>query len=264
MKKNPVLLETIALTKRFGGLCAVDSLDLQIAEKSIHGVIGPNGSGKSTMFNLISGVYRADSGSVRFAGREISDKPSHAIARLGLARTFQLLRIWPEMTLLENVLVGHHTHIKYGAVLGARRAEEHRARTEMHGLLEFVGLADHAGMLASELSIGQRRLLVLARALAMRPKLLLLDEPAAGLSVVNVDNVINVIRAMRSRFGVTLVVVEHILRVVMETCDTISVLDHGQKIASGKPDNIKSDSRVIEAYLGAEMDDEQVKARLES
>ena len=261
------LLQIHSLNKHFGGLHAIADLELEVREGEIHGVIGPNGSGKSTMFNLVSGVYTPDSGSIRFAGKEIAGFESHRIAQLGVARTFQLLRIWPEMTLLENVMVGQHNNIGYGAIaaltgLGRRYVEERRAAEESRDLLQFVGLSDYADLLASELSIGQRRLLVLARALAMRPKLLLLDEPAAGLSVVNVDNMINIIGQMREKYGITLVVVEHILRVVMESCDTISVLDHGQKIASGGPEQIKNDHKVIEAYLGEELDDDQVRAKL--
>ncbi len=234
----------------------------------MRGIIGPNGSGKSTVFNLISGIYKAERGSrVSFAGVDITNHEPHEIARRGIARTFQMLRLFHEMTVLENLLVGHHAHIGYGfggALIGARSVadEERRIRDEMSELLELIGLADYAGLPASELSGGQRRLLSLGRAIAMRPKLLMLDEPAAGLSPVNVDNLLTTVLALKQRYGLTLVIVEHILRVVMETCDTITVLEHGEKIAEGPPAAVKDDHRVIEAYLGKEMDDAEVRSFL--
>ncbi|MCL4768235.1 MAG: ABC transporter ATP-binding protein [Hyphomicrobiaceae bacterium] len=260
-----MLLETSSLTKSFGGLVAVDRIDLAIRKGEVRGIIGPNGSGKSTLFNLISGVYRADpGGKVVFDGRDITNADPHRIARLGVARTFQLLRIFGGMSALENLLIGHHGLIRYGtasAILGTRRvrAEERRVRQEMMELLSFIGLADFAEMPAAEMSIGQRRLLALGRAIAMRPKLLMLDEPAAGLSPVNVDKLLETVLALKSRYGLTVVIIEHILKVVMETCETITVLDHGEKIAEGPPAAIKEDHRVIEAYLGKEMDDAEVR-----
>jgi branched-chain amino acid transport system ATP-binding protein len=260
-----MLLETHGLTKRFGGMVAVSNLDLGVQAGEVHGIIGPNGSGKSTVFNLISGIYRAEPGSrVLFEGVEITNHEPHEIARRGIARTFQMLRLFYEMTVIENLLVGHHAFVGYGfgrAMIGARSVseEERRIRDEMSELLELIGLADYAGLPASELSIGQRRLLSLGRAIAMRPKLLMLDEPAAGLSPVNVDRLLTTVLALKERYGLTLVIVEHILRVVMETCDTVTVLEHGEKIAEGPPVAIKDDHRVIEAYLGKEMDDAEVR-----
>ena len=172
------------------------------------------------------------------------------------------------MTVLENLLVGHHNHVNYpvvAAMVGTRgvRAEEKRVREAMMELLAFIGLADFADMLASELSVGQRRLLALGRAMAMRPRLLLLDEPAAGLSPVNVDNLLRIILGLKERYGLTVVIVEHILRVVMDTCAKVTVLDHGQKIAEGSPDEVKNDHAVIEAYLGREMEDDEVRQVLQ-
>ena len=180
-----------------------------------------------------------------------------------------MLRIFSQMTVLENLLVGHHCHTHYGtasAIFGTRRVwqEERRVRAEMMDLLSFIGLADYARMPAGEMSGGQRRLLALGRAMAMRPKLLMLDEPAAGLSPVNVDKLLETVMAMKERFGLTLIIIEHILKVVMDTCDTVSVLEHGEKIAEGPPAAIKDDHRVIEAYLGKEMDDAEVRAYLRS
>ena len=183
-----MLLRTEKLSKHFGGLRAVDGIDFELETGEVRGLIGPNGSGKSTFFNLVSGIYRPDEGSrVWIDEHETTGFEPHRIAALGVARTFQLLRVFSEMTVLENLLVGHHNHVSYGTIasmLGTRgvRAEEKRVREAMMELLAFIGLADFADMLASELSVGQRRLLALGRAMAMRPRLLLLDEPAAGLS----------------------------------------------------------------------------------
>ncbi|HEY1244921.1 MAG TPA: ABC transporter ATP-binding protein [Hyphomicrobiaceae bacterium] len=265
-----MLLEARNLTKRFGGITAVSRVDLAVRQGEVRGIIGPNGSGKSTLFNLISGIYRPESGaSIVFDGRDIANLEAHEIARRGVARTFQLLRIFSGMSVIENLLIGHHSHIGYGAasaVVGSRKAwaEERRVREEMMELLAFIGLADYADMPAGELSGGQRRLLALGRAMAARPKLLLLDEPAAGLSPANVDILLDTVLALKNRFGLTVIVIEHILKVVMETCETVSVLDHGEKIAEGPPAAIKDDHRVIEAYLGKEMKDEEVRAFLRS
>ena len=263
-----MLLRTESLSKRFGSLQAVDGVDFALEEGEVRGLIGPNGSGKSTFFNLVSGIYRPDEGSrVWIDGQETTHFEPHRIAALGVARTFQLLRVFAEMTVLENLLVGRHIHVTYtsfAAAFGTRRmrAEERRVREEMMDLLAFIGLAEFARMPASELSIGQRRLLALGRAMAMRPRLLLLDEPAAGLSPVNVDHLLRIILALKERYGLTVVIVEHILRVVMDTCGVVTVLDHGQKIAEGAPEEVKNDHAVIEAYLGREMGDEEVRAAL--
>ena len=265
-----MLLEVKNLTKRFGGLTAISNVDLAVKPGAVHGIIGPNGSGKSTLFNLISGVYKPEPGaSIVFDGDDITDWEPHEIARHGVARTFQLLRIFSGMSVLENLLIGHHGLIRYNtasAVIGSRRvwAEERRVREEMMELLAFIGLADYADMPAGELSGGERRLLALGRAMAMRPKLLMLDEPAAGLSPVNVEIVLDTVLALKNRFGLTVIIIEHILKVVMETCETVSVLDHGEKIAEGSPAAIKEDHRVIEAYLGKEMEDSEVRALLRS
>lgn len=265
-----MLLKVKNLTKRFGGLTAVSNVNLAVKPGAVHGIIGPNGSGKTTLFNLISGVYKPEPGaSIVFDGDDITHWEPHEIARHGVARTFQLLRIFSGMSALENLLIGHHSLIRYdtaSAVIGSRRvwAEERRVRGEMMELLAFIGLADYADMPAGELSGGQRRLLALGRAMAMRPKLLMLDEPAAGLSPVNVEIVLDTILALKKRFGLTVIIIEHILKVVMETCETVSVLDHGEKIAEGSPAAIKEDHRVIEAYLGKEMADSEVRALLRS
>jgi len=263
-----VLLEITGLSKRFGGLVALSGIDLTVAEREIHGVIGPNGSGKSTLFNVITGVYPADVGSViRFRGENITGHEPHEIARRGIARTFQMLRMFAEMSVIENLLVGCHPQVKYsvGAALiggAAVRAAERRLREEMLELLAFIGLADYAEMPAGELSIGQRRLLALGRAMAMKPTLLMLDEPAAGLSPVNVDKLLDTVLALKARYGLTVVLVEHVMKLVMASCDVVTVLDHGEKIAEGPPAAIRDDHRVVEAYLGKEMHDDEVRAFL--
>ena len=264
------LLETVGLSKSFDGLRAISNLDVDIEAGSIHGLIGPNGSGKSTFFNLVTGVYQPDPGSkIFFDGHDITRSPSHQIGALGIARTFQLLRLFSEMTVLQNVMVGYHTHVPYGFLRtifnnSAIIKKDAETTDEMMELLEFIGLADYAGMPASELSGGQRRLLSLGRAMAMRPKLLMLDEPAAGLSPVNVENLLAIVMSLKERFGLTVLIVEHILKVVMETCDTVTVLDYGEKIGEGTPEEVKDDHAVIEAYLGQEMDDDEVRATFDS
>lgn len=259
------LLETKGLSKSFGGVQALQDVDVHIEEGSIHGLIGPNGSGKSTFFNVISGVYRPDPGSsVLFDNHEISQLPPHKITELGISRTFQLLRLFLEMTVLENVMVGYHCHTPYGflspILQGSKvREADEKIQDEMIELLQFLGLASYANLPAGELSGGQRRLLSLGRAIAMKPKLILLDEPGAGLSPVNVDHLMHTILSLKEKYKLTVVVVEHILKVVMNTCERITVLDHGQKIAEGSPEEVKNDHAVIEAYLGREMADEDIR-----
>jgi len=263
-----MLLEITGFSKHFGGLFAVSNVDLSLDEGEIRGIIGPNGSGKSTLFNLISGVYQPEpGGKMIFNGENVTGLQPHEIARRGIARTFQMLRIFAQMTVLENLLVGHHCHTHYGtpaAIVGAPSiwGEERRVHDEMMDLLAFIGLADYARMPAGELSGGQRRLLALGRAMAMRPRLLMLDEPAAGLSPVNVDKLLDTVMALKERYGLTVIIIEHILKVVMDTCDVVTVLEHGEKIAEGPPGAIKDDHRVIEAYLGKEMQDAEVRAFL--
>ena len=265
-----MLLEVKNLTKRFGGFTAISNVNLSVKQGEVRGIIGPNGSGKSTLFNLISGVYRPEPGSsVVFDGQDITGMESHEIARRGVARTFQMLRIFAGMSVLENMMVGHHALIPYNtasAVLGTRAVwrDEKKLRAEMMDLLSFIGLADFADMPAGEMSGGQRRLLALGRAMAAKPKLLMLDEPGAGLSPTNVDILLETVLALQKRFGLTVIIIEHILKLVMDTCQTITVLEHGEKIAEGTPAEIKENHAVIEAYLGKEMKDEEVRAYLRS
>lgn len=261
------LLQVSGLSKSFGGLKAINNVDFDVEDGEIRGLIGPNGSGKSTFFNLLSGVYDCDDGTVVFDGNDITRWEPHDIAAAGVARTFQLLRMFTEMTVLENLMIGHHCHVRYGTFagifsIGRVAREEKQIRDEMMEILSFIGLEDFADVPASEMSIGQRRLLALGRGIAMKPKLLMLDEPAAGLSPVNVDNLMSIMVRLKKKFGLTVIVVEHILKVVMDTCDRVSVLDHGVKIAEGTPDQVRDDHAVIEAYLGKEMGDDEVRAAI--
>lgn len=249
------LLECRGLTKSFEGLIALDSLDLTVHSGEIVGLIGPNGSGKTTCFNLISGILRPSRGRVFFDGKEITGLAPWRIARLGVARTFQTLRVFPALTVQDNVVLAQHLHLASGllaSAVGTRRARGEEARTidESARLLSLVGLEALQYRPAEHLSIGQRRLLELVRGLAARPRLLMLDEPAAGLSPANVERLVVLIRRMREEWGITILLVEHKMQVVMQVSDRIAVLDYGVKIAEGPPDVIREDLHVIEAYLG--------------
>lgn len=248
-----VLLDVEELTKRFGGLAALDGLDLAVRRGSIHGLIGPNGSGKSTFVNVITGFYEESDGAVRLGGQSLSGLPSHQRARRGIARTFQNLQIWPKMSVLENVMVGVHDRERVGllrSVLGLGWREERRMRSRAWDLLHVVGLAASGHQPAGSLPFADQRRLEIARALAADPDLLLLDEPAAGMHPAEVHELVHLIRMVRDA-GITVLLIEHHMDVVMELCDTVTVLDYGRKIAEAAPDEIRTDPVVVEAYLGA-------------
>jgi branched-chain amino acid transport system ATP-binding protein len=249
------LLSLDRVDKIFGGLRALKQVSLEVPEKAIFGLIGPNGAGKTTLFNVITGVYTPDGGSVRFQGRDIAGQSPASVANLGIARTFQNIRLFRAMTVEENVMVaGHHLH--RASVLAAilrtksHAADEARLRKRACELLDVMGLLAHATDVAGSLPYGSQRRLEIARALMLEPKLLLLDEPAAGMNSREAADLERQIRLLRDEMGLTVVLVEHNMAVVMSVCESVHVVDHGETIAQGTPEQVKQDPAVLAAYLG--------------
>lgn len=254
------LFATSRLTQRFGGLTALEDVDLVVEEGSIHSVIGPNGAGKTTLFNCVTGIHPPTSGRFTFDGRDLTGRPPHVVAARGISRTFQNIRLFREMTVLENAMVGAHVKSRAGwpgAIFRTPwvRREEAEIAARARAAIAKAGLAGLEAAWARNLSYGDQRRLEIARALAAEPKLLLLDEPAAGMNPEETGRLMALIRAIRDG-GVTIVLIEHHMKLVMEISDRITVLDHGVKICEGPPGDVRCDAQVIEAYLGAPEEDE--------
>ena len=253
------LFEVRGLTHFFGGLRAVSNFNLTFEGGELMGLIGPNGAGKTTIFNLVCGVYHPTHGEVRIEGQSLTRLFPHQVTALGIARTFQNIRLWPEMTVLDNIRVAHNYKLSYGFLdtifqTSRYRREEKGINRRSEEVLEIMGLRDYTGELAKNLPYGLQRKVEIARALVIRPKLLLLDEPSAGMNLGEKEALIGLIRWIRKEFNLTLWLIEHEMRVVMNLCEKIQVLDFGETIASGRPDEIQSNPRVVEAYLGKEID----------
>ncbi len=252
-----IALEVKSLTRRFGGLVAVNNVSFTVNKHEIFGLIGPNGAGKTTLFNLITALIPASSGELRYQGKAISQLRPHQIAKLGIARTFQNIRLFGELSALENVIIARHLHTKSNMITGVlglppAPREEYKSRQKALELLDLVGLSDRAEEKAKNFAYGDQRRLEIARALALKPQILLLDEPAAGMNPSEKQYLSKFIRNLRDRFNLTIILIEHHVPLVMGLCDRIAVLDFGQLIALGEPSVVRNDPAVIEAYLGNE------------
>jgi branched-chain amino acid transport system ATP-binding protein len=264
MTEGSTLLRVRDITISFGGLVALDSVSFDVDEGMIVGLIGPNGAGKTTMFNCITRLYKPDSGSISFAGQDLLKVPAYRVAAHGITRTFQNLGLFPSLTVLENVLVGRHHLMKADPVSSAFRlpqvrTEERRAREQANEIIDYLGLTPHRDALVKSLPYGLQKRVETARALVGQPRLLLLDEPAGGLNHQEVLRLGEEIKALRDRFKLTVLLVEHHMALVMGISDRVAVLDFGKRIAVGTADEVRADPAVIEAYLGGDSAEEDAK-----